>query len=59
MIKKLGWVGKKEKGGKGCRLEKGLEGGKNEKVFGSNDLDELMKSVGLRDRGRDSEIFGW
>ena len=45
LIKKFGWVAKKQKAPKGCRLDKALEAAKNEKLFANNDLDELMKSL--------------
>jgi hypothetical protein len=45
LIKKFGWVAKKQKAPKGCRLDKALEAAKNEKLFATNDLDELMKSL--------------
>ena len=45
LIKKFGWVAKKQKAPKACRLDKALEAAKNEKLFATNDLDELMKSL--------------
>ena len=42
LIKKFGWVAKKQKAPKACRLDKALEAAKNEKLFATNDLDELM-----------------
>ena len=45
LIKKFGWVAKKQKAPKTCRLDKALEAAKNEKLFATNDLDELMKSL--------------
>lgn len=45
LIKKFGWVAKKQKAPKACRLDKALEAVKNEKLFATNDLDELMKSL--------------
>ena len=45
LIKKFGWVAKKQKAPKDCRLDKALEAAKNEKLFATNDLDELMKSL--------------
>ena len=45
LIKKFGWVAKKQKASKACRLDKALEAAKNEKLFATNDLDELMKSL--------------
>ena len=34
-----------QKAPKTCRLDKALEAAKNEKLFATNDLDELMKSL--------------
>ena len=34
-----------QKAPKACRLDKALEAAKNEKLFATNDLDELMKSL--------------
>lgn len=45
LIKKFGWVAEKQKAPKTCRLDKALEAAKNEKLFATNDLDELMKSL--------------
>ena len=45
LIKKFGWVATKQKAPKTCRLDKALEAAKNEKLFATNDLDELMKSL--------------
>ena len=45
LIKKFGWIAKKQKAPKTCRLDKALEAAKNEKLFATNDLDELMKSL--------------
>ena len=45
LIKKFGWVAKKQKAPKACRLDKALEAAKNEKLFATNDLDELMKGL--------------
>lgn len=45
LIKKFGWVATKQKATKTCRLDKALEAAKNEKLFATNDLDELMKSL--------------
>ena len=45
LIKKFGWVATKQKAPKACRLDKALEAAKNEKLFATNDLDELMKSL--------------
>ena len=45
LIKKFGWVAKKQKAPKACRLDKALEAAKNEKLFATNDLDGLMKSL--------------
>lgn len=45
LIKKFGWVAKKQKAPKTCRLDKALEAAKNEKLFATNDLDELMKGL--------------
>ena len=59
LIKKFGWVAKKQKVPKVCRLDKALEAAKNEKLFATNDLDELMKSLALTDTGTHSDIFGW
>ena len=70
LIKKFGWVAKKQKAPKACRLDKALEAAKNEKLFATNDLDELMKSLAewwnillsiqlLTDTGTHSDIFGW
>lgn len=59
LIKKFGWVAKKQKAPKACRLDKALEAAKNEKLFATNDLDELMKSLALTDIGTHSDIFGW
>ena len=33
LIKKFGWVAKKQKAPKACRLDKALEAAKNEKLF--------------------------
>ena len=59
LIKKFGWVAKKQKAPKACRLDKALEAAKNEKLFATNDLDELMKSLALTDTGTHCDIFGW
>lgn len=59
LIKKFGWVAKKQKAPKACRLDNALEAAKNEKLFATNDLDELMKSLALTDTGTHSDIFGW
>ena len=48
-----------QKAPKACRLDKALEAAKNEKLFATNDLDELMKSLALTDTGTHSDIFGW
>ena len=45
LIKKFGWVATKQKAPKTCRLDKALQAAKNEKLFATNDLDELMKSL--------------
>ena len=57
LIKKFGWVAKKQKAPKACRLDKALEAAKNEKLFATNDLDELMKSLALTDTVKYSTLF--
>ena len=45
LIKKFGWVYKKQKAPNTCRLDKALEPANNVKSFATNDLDEIMKSL--------------
>ena len=45
LSKKFEWVEKKQKAPKTCRLDKALEAAKNEKLFATNNQDELVKGL--------------
>lgn len=45
LIKKFGWIAKKQKVTKSCRLDEALRAAEEEKLFETNDLDVLMKSL--------------
>lgn len=45
LIKKFGWIAKKQKVKKSCRLDEALKAAEEEKLFETNDLDVLMKSL--------------
>lgn len=45
IIKKFGWIAKKQKVIKYCRLDEALRAAEEEKLFETNDLDVLMKSL--------------
>lgn len=45
LSKKFGWVAKKQKEQKICRLDKAIKASKTETLFETNDLDILMDSL--------------
>ena len=45
LVKKFGWMVKKQKTTKLCRLDKALKAANEEKLFATNDIDILMKSL--------------
>lgn len=45
LIKKFGWIAKKQKETKSCRLDEALRAAEEERLFETNDLDVLMKSL--------------
>ena len=45
LIHRFGWIAKKQKEAKPCRLDEALKAAETEKLFETNDLDALMKSL--------------
>lgn len=45
LIQKFGWIAKRQKGNKPCRLDEALKAAEEEKLFETDDLDILMKSL--------------
>ena len=45
LIHRFGWIAKKQKKTKSSRLDEALEAAETEKLFETNDLDTLMKSL--------------
>ena len=45
LIHKFGWIAKRQKVAKQSHLEKALKAAESEKLFETNDLDTLMKSL--------------
>ena len=45
LIHRFGWIAKKQKETKPCRLDEALKAAETEKLFETNDLDTLMKSL--------------
>lgn len=45
LVKKFGWIAKKQKTTKITRLDQALAAAESEKLFATNDLDVLMKSL--------------
>lgn len=45
LIQKFGWIAKRQKENKPCRLDEALKVAEEEKLFETNDLDILMKSL--------------
>lgn len=46
LVKKFGWTVKKQSDkASSCRLDEAIKAAETEKLFATNDLDELMKSL--------------
>lgn len=45
LIKKFGWIAQKQKATKPNHLDKAIKAAKEEKLFATNDIDVLMKSL--------------
>ena len=45
LIKKFGWVVKKQKEKQPCHLDRALKAANEEELFATNDIDVLMKSL--------------
>ncbi len=45
LIKKFGWIAKRQKPTKVSRLDKALKAADEEELFATNDIDVLMKSL--------------
>ncbi|MCI6839226.1 MAG: hypothetical protein MR900_04995 [Prevotella sp.] len=43
--KKLGWVAKKQRAQKVCRLDEAIDAAKHDVLFETNDLDVLMENL--------------
>lgn len=45
LVKKFGWLAKKQAAPKECRLDKAIKAAEQEDLFATNDLDTLMESL--------------
>ena len=45
LVHRFGWIAEKQKEAKPCRLYEALKAAETEKLFETNDLDALMKSL--------------
>lgn len=45
LIKKFGWTAKKQQSSRICHLDEAIKAANTEKLFATNDIDVLMKSL--------------
>lgn len=45
LVKKFGWIAQKQTSRPSCRLDEALKAAKEETLFETKDLDDLMKSL--------------
>ena len=45
LIKKFGWTAKKQQPSRTCHLDEAIKAANTEKLFATNDIDILMKSL--------------